>query len=253
MSESTSGVRPRRARTRRLTALVSTLAIATGSLLLAPAAFAAPAAAITIDVTPTAATEGETVEVVVTATSVSDLYAYDLRFEYDPALLELVEGSGSGPDGGYTSAVVESDSIIVSHARLGTSPGLSTTGTDAIVLAAFSFTVLDGGSATIALDTARLVGSDNSVVALADVDSATVTLTALPDPEPEPEPEPEPSESATSTPSPTPSASATAAASAPLAATGADATPWLIGGAAAIALIAAGALIVIRRRQAVSE
>lgn len=247
MSESTSGVRPRRARTRRLTALVSTLAIATGSLLLAPAAHAAPAAAISIDVTPTAATEGETVEVVVTATSVSDLYAYDLRFEYDPALLELVEGSGSGPDGGYTSAVVESDSIIVSHARLGTSPGLATTGTDGIILAKFSFTVLDGGSATIALDTVRLVGSDNSVVNLADVDSATVTLTALPDPEPEPEP----SESETSTPSPTPSASA--AASAPLAATGADATPWLIGGAAAIALIAAGAVLIIRRRQAVSE
>lgn len=250
MSDTTSGERARR-RTRRLAALASTaLALAATTIVAAPAsAFAPPpAAVITIEATPAEATEGDTIQVVVTAASVTDLYAYDLAIAFDPALLAFVDDSATGPDGGFTSAVPTADGITVSHTRLGTSPGLTTgENTPTVQLAAFSFTALGGGDATIALSTVRLVNSFDETIDLAEVDTATVTLTALPDPEPSPEPTSSP------TPSPTAPVGAGAGTSTPLATTGADAAPWLITGAVAVAVIAAGTLFVIRRRRAVSE
>ena len=237
-------------RARGIALLVTTFALASGSVALAPAAFAAaPVASISIDVSPDEATEGDTLEVTVTSTGTTDLYAYDLIFAYDPAVLEFDEESAVGPDGGFTTGALGDGLIAVTHTRLGTSPGLSGT----VELASFSFRAIDGGDTVVALASAELVSSTDESVTQTDVDSASVSLVALPDPSPSPTSTP--TESATPTPSASASATAVPVASngQPLAATGADATPWLITGAGAVVLIAAGALLVIRRRQAVSE
>lgn len=239
-------------RARGIALLVTTFALASGSVALAPAAFAAaPAASISIDVSPDEATEGDTLEVTVTSTGTTDLYAYDLIFTYDPAVLEFDEDSTVGPDGGFTTGALGDGLIAVTHTRLGTSPGL----TGAVELASFSFRAIDGGDTEIALASAELVSSTDETATETDIDSASVSLVALPDPTPSPTSSP--TDSATPTPTPSASASATSvpvgSTGQPLAATGADATPWLVAGAGAVVLIAAGALLVIRRRQAVSE
>ena len=143
-------------RARGIALLVTTFALASGSVALAPAAFAAaPAASISIDVSPDEATEGDTLEVTVTSTGTSDLYAYDLIFTYDPAVLEFDEDSAVGPDGGFTTGALGDGLIAVTHTRLGTSPGL----TGAVELASFSFRAIDGGDTEIALASAELVSS----------------------------------------------------------------------------------------------
>jgi LPXTG-motif cell wall-anchored protein len=238
---------------RGIAALVAALSLAAGSALLAPAANAVAAATITLDVTPDEATEGDTLVVTATATGTSDLYAYDLIFAFDPELLAFDEDSASGPDGGFTAVSVGDGFVALTHTRLGTSPGLA--GVDAIELGSFSFTALGGGDTTIALASAELVSATDGSVTLTDVDEAPVALVALPEP---PAPTTTPTPTASSSVVPAPSASAGAAAigstrGRPLAATGADAAPWLVAGAAGIALVAVGVLLVIRRRQAVSE
>lgn len=252
-----------RSRTRGIAILVTTLALAGGSAILAPAASAAPLATITIEADPTAATEGESVEVTVSATAVTDLYAYDLVFTIDPTLFALDPDSVTGPDGGFTAASVDGTTVTLTHTRLGTSPGLATPPgvAEPITLGSFSLVALGGGSTVIELTSATLVGADGSTLdlpagGLGAIDSAEVTLAALPDPPVDPPVDPEPTASATPTPTATASAlpvTGTPAGGQPLAATGADATPWLFAGAGALVLIAAGAFLVIRRRQAVSE
>lgn len=240
---------------RGLAALVSTLAIA-GSLALAPAAVAAPpAATLGLDVTATATTGG-TVTVTVTADAVSDLYAYDLELTAPAALVAEV-GSATGPDGGFTSTTADaaSGTVTVTHTRLGTSPGLGSdpaAPTAPITLATMTLRAQTAGVAEIALSSARLVSTTGDVVTVVDAASASTTITAAPLPDP-----------GTTTPPPstgttpgtgtgtTPGVSGQVAGD--LAATGATPTPWLIAGAVGVVLIAAGALVVIRRRQAVSE
>lgn len=236
----------RRAHARGFAILLTTFALVGGSTAVAPAAFAVPAAEITIEVTPEA-TEGETVEVVASATGAVDLYAYDLVFEYDPTLLEFDADSLSGPGGGFSAASAADGIVTIAHTRLGASPGLS----GDIEIGRFTFTVLGGGDTEIALSSSTLVGAAEDTVTLTAVDAAPVALVALADPDPTSTPSTSPSTS------PSPDANVAGeidqATGRPLAATGSDGTPWLVGGAVGAVLLALGALLVIRRHRAVTE
>jgi LPXTG-motif cell wall-anchored protein len=242
----------RRSRRRATATVLALAAAAAGSLLfVSPAVAAPPAASLTVAVTPTV-TEGQPITVTVAAADVTDLYAYDVTLEFDPALVSVDAGTAGGPDGGFTSATTGTGTVTLSHTRLGTSPGLA--GAGPITLGTLTFTALDGGTAEIVLAAARLVSSTTEVTALAAVASATTVITALPDAGPEPEPGSGGSGSPVASPSPSAGVASGSAASddaGDLANTGADAAPWMIGGAVGVALVAAGAVVVLRRRQAV--
>ncbi|WP_150955582.1 cohesin domain-containing protein [Microbacterium testaceum] len=241
---------PRLRGARRLgSALVAALALL-GAIATAPAAHAAPpAATLSLEITPASVTAGDSLVATVTGSAVTDLYSYDLELIFDPALVEPAADEPTGPTGGFTSTVTGPGTLTVSHTRLGTSPGLS--GASGVMLASIPLRSLAAGSTRVELSSVRLVSSTGEVVTASAVASGTVVIAALPVPVPQP--------SVSSSPSPSVSASATAtpipAAQAPggLATTGVDATPWLISGALGVALLAGGALIVLRRRQAVQK
>jgi len=248
MSAHSPAPRPRVAR-RLGAALVAALALF-GPLIAAPAAHAAPpSATLSLTLSPTSATAGDPFVATITAAAVNDLYSYDLEVTFDPALVEPAADAPTGPAGGFTSTVTGPGTVTVSHTRLGTSPGLS--GASDVVLASLPLRSLAAGAAVIELSSVRLVSSTGEVVTASDVASATVVIAATP------VPVPQPSESSSPSPSSAASSSATPAPAGQgpgdLATTGVDATPWWIAGALGIALIAAGALFVIRRRQAVQE
>jgi hypothetical protein len=250
-SGSTTSRRPRRA---VVAALIAAAAVG-ASLVAAPAAVAAPVATITLDAD-AAATEGDTLTLTVTATDVSDLFAYDLTVEFDEALLAYVDDSATGPAGGFTSAVPAEGSVTVTHTRLGTSPALSTTtASPTLELASITFEALDGGTALLSLPEARLVGAAGDLVSVTTIAPVEVELTALPDPpappvdEPDPGTDPDTDPDAAATPLPVTGSGGTR----PLASTGADATGWLLGGAFGVALLAAGAVLLVARRRAVTK
>lgn len=251
MSAHSPASRPRVSR-RLGAALVATLALF-GPVLAAPAAHAAPPAAIlSLSVSPTSVTAGDALVATIAGSGVSDLYSYDLEITFDPTLLAPAADAPTGPAGGFTSTVTGPGSLTVSHTRLGTSPGLG--GASGVILASIPLRSLAAGSAVVELSSVRLVSSTGDVVTAAAVASGTVVIAAAPVPVPQP---------STSSPAPSPEASASASASATpapavkgpgdLATTGVDATPWWIAGALGVALIAGGALFVLRRRQAVQE
>ena len=236
---------PPRAARRLGAALVAALALF-GPLAAAPAANAAPPApTFSLELTPTTATEGDTIVATVTGTGVSDLFAYDLVFTVTEGMLESADDLPTGPDGGFTSAVDGPGTVTVSHTRLGTSPGLS----GEIVLATVPLHAIGSGAARVELSSVRLVSSSGEAATQTAVAAETVTLAALPTPTPTPSATPTASESA----SPSASSTPAAVASNDLATTGVDAAPLLISGAIGIALIAAGAVFVARRRQGVRE
>lgn len=246
-----------RSRTRRLgVALVAGLALL-GSLAAAPAASAAePTADLTLEVQPASVAVGDTVTVTVSGSGVTDLYAYDLVLSVDGDLLAPAGDEPIGPDGGYTSAVAEPGTVTISHTRLGTSPGLS--GGEPVVLAGAPLHALAAGTARIELSAVRLVSSTGEVSTLGAGASASIAIAATPTATPTPTTTPAPTATptaaptatATATPAPTGSAAA-APGSSDLAATGVDTGAWLISGAVGVALLAAGALFLARRRQGV--
>lgn len=241
-------ITPTRTRARRVAALiVAASAVFGASLMAAPAAMAAPATygAITLTVDDTSITAGDTLTVTIAADTVADLYAYDLVVGYDSTLLAFDAASAVYPTGGFSTAQTGTDSITVSSTRLGTSPGL--TGPQTLV--SFRFTALAAGTAEISLDSSILVGTAGETTAV-DVTAPGLTATTVIAAAPViPSPSPSPTSS-----SPSPSASALPVSGSdpadPLATTGADATPWLVMGAVGVALVALGAMLVIRRRQA---
>lgn len=226
---------------RRLAAATAaTAALLGATLVVAPAAHAAPTAT-DITITATGAAEvGDTVTVTIAAANVEDLYAYDLALGYDAELLSFDEGSATFPDGGFGDATADADRGIASltHTRLGTSPGL----VGAQPLVAFTFTALAAGDAVIELVSADLVGAarDTASLDVTTIDPATTVIAAVVVP---PSTTPSPSTS-----TPAPAAEPAAAPSGPLATTGVDATPWLVLGAAALAAVALGVVLLLRRR-----
>lgn len=225
----------------------------TAALAAAPAAVAAPpSATFAIGVAATA-TQGDRIDVVLTATDVVDLYAYDVEVSVPDALLDYVDDSATGPDGGFTAArETASGTITVTHSRLGTSPGLASDPGAPLTLATLSFTAEGAGAAEITLPSVRLVGGTGETATATDAATTDITIAALPVAEPEPEPEPEPSASAPVVGTPAAgsgsSASGGGAASGSLSATGGDATPIVLSAALGAALLAAGTVIVLRRR-----
>lgn len=248
MPENTPARRPLRRRSRAVAALAAASALLGGSLVLAPAAVAAEApptiGAVTLTA-PAAADEGDTVEIVLAVDAATDVFAYEVAIAYDPSLLAFVDGASTFPDGGFDAVDDDAGAVTFTHTRLGTSPGL----TGAQELVSFSFTALGGGAAAITVTDATFLSASGAAIGLPEgaVVSATTELTAAPEP---PSPSPTPTASATTTPvAPTDEATpAPGTAGPPLAVTGQDATTWIVAGVLAAALVAAGVVIVLRRR-----
>lgn len=193
---------------------------------------------------------GDTVTVSAVFTGLVDAYAYELDIAYDEELLAFVEDSEQSPSGGFGSASDTGDEITISATRLGTSPGL--TGNQTLVTV--RFTALDDGDATIAIASGRIVGSNAQTSAIdpsAPGASTTVGIAA--------DETPDPGSGGGGTPGGDPGTGDPGSGAQPgtgsgttadgsLAITGADAAPWLILGAGAVAAIAAGTLIALRRR-----
>ncbi|MEV8268535.1 cohesin domain-containing protein [Microbacterium sp. NPDC076911] len=246
MPQLTPTSRARRPRGRALATLAAIAAMLGGSLALAPAANAAEAGDVAITA-PSTVTAGDTVEVSIDASATSDLFAYDVTVSYDSTLLEFDADSSTFPDGGFDSVTEGTDEVTFTSTRLGTSPGLEAGQT----LVSFSFTALTDGSADIAISSLTLVGSAGDTTLLSDVDSVTTTIDAV-----------------ATTPTATPTASASASATATptddatdvsdstdasstdgdLAVTGSDATVWVVLGIIAFVALAAGAVLVLRRK-----
>lgn len=236
----------RRARgSRRWSALLAVTGALLGvALVAAPAAHAAPATTGVLTITADAtATAGDTVTVAIAADATADLFAYDVVVSYDPALLSYDADSLVTPDGGFAAASADAGAVTLTHTRLGTSPGL----TGAQTLATVTFTTLAAGDARIAVTGGTLIGTEGESTPIDTTGlEAMTTIAAAPvvpgtPTEPSPGASPDPGTALPVT-DRTPTD--------PLAVTGADATGWLVTGAVAAALVALGAVLVIRRRAA---
>lgn len=165
-----------RRRSRAAALLVTPLLVAGGASVAAPAALAAPpTAAIAIDVAPRA-TEGQSFEVTVSASGLSDLFAYSLELTFDPKLLKFDANSSTSPDGGFSVETSGEGTVTLTDTRLGTSPGFE----GELALGGFSFTAIDGGTADIAISSATLVNSGSETTELSDAAEASVVLAGLP-------------------------------------------------------------------------
>jgi hypothetical protein len=185
---------------------------------------------------------GDNVAVDLGLAGTDDIYAYDIVLTFDPAVLAYVDGSATGPTGGFDSVEKGEGTITLVHSRLGTSPALS-----GDLAATAAFTAVGSGSATIDAATVSLVDETGDTTALSDAATAPVTVAALP--------------TQTPTPTPEPSSSAgtggdTGSTSAPAASTQNDGslalTGFSIGGLliVAIAAVAVGLVFAVRRRKA---
>lgn len=209
----------------------------------------------TLTAAPTTVSIGDTVTVTAVFTGLVDAYAYELDIAYDPELLAFVADSEVLPAGGFGSATDSGDDVAVAATRLGTSPGL--TGTQTLVT--LSFTALEAGDASIEIASGRIVDSSTapSTVDVAAASTATtVEIAADEDSGPGDgdggsdggsdggDPDPDPGSGS----GPDSGAGEGSSTDGSLAVTGADAAPWLILAAGAIAAIAAGTVITLRRR-----
>lgn len=154
---------------------------------IAPAASAAPSAVVDVSA-PTSVAQGERWEMTITASDVTDLFAYDLRLTMDTAALALVSGEVIGPEGGFTSSTTTDSGYVVTHTRRGTSPGLDGDQT----LARLVFEAPGEGTVPVDLSAVQLVGADGSTLDLNDVADIEVDIqvpAATPTPTPTPDPE----------------------------------------------------------------
>lgn len=208
------------------------------SLTTAGPALAAPtASAVTITATPSVDVGG-TVDVEVGMTGTVDLYAARFTVSFDPALLAYVEGSATGPEGGFDSVTTGPGTVTVVHSRLGGSPALA-----GDIPWSLQFTAVAAGSGTVAVGSVELVDPQSESTALDAADDAAVTVVGAATP---PDPTPGPSTGA-------PGGGAAPAGDATdeddaLATTGAA----VGGGVLVVAglLLAAGVALVLRRRAA---
>ncbi|MDE0545384.1 cohesin domain-containing protein [Microbacterium sp. C7(2022)] len=248
MPHSTLALRTRRLRGRALATLATLAALVGASTALAPAALAAPAEAGSITISaPSSVTAGDTVSVSVDASAAVDLFACDVTVTYDPALLAFDDAAGTFPDGGFDSVSEDTGSATFTNTRLGASPGLA--GAQALVT--FTFTSLAAGSAEIAVSSVTLVSSTSESTPLTDVATATTAVAAAPVVTPSPTPTVTPTTSPTAEPSASADPTETPAATDdtdPLAVTGSDATVWFVLGGIALVGVAAGILLIARRK-----
>ncbi|TQJ31593.1 cohesin domain-containing protein [Microbacterium sp. SLBN-146] len=221
----------------RVTAAFATaFALAGASIALAPAALAAPPEIDELSVSaPESVDVGDDVEVAIAVTDATDLYAYTVTVAIDPTLFAFSEGSAVFPAGGF-DAVDEGDGTITfTHTRLGTSPGLE--GSQELVV--FTLRAIGAGATPITVGPATFSSSTSETISLEGTIDVTTTVVEAPSPTPTP------TASATAAPV---DGSAAGSGSQPLAVTGQDAGVWTVVGVFAAALIAAGAVLVLRRR-----
>ncbi len=223
------------------------------TVLAATPAAAAPTATTVRIAAPSSATIGEPFDLDVTIPATTDVYAYEITIDTDEDALAVVDGSVSGPDGGFDRVEQDADSITIVHSRLGTSPALS-----GDLATSLTLTPTAAGDTDLAVASVVLVGSDGSSTTLTDPASTTVSVAAVPTPAPTVAPNPTPSTSTAPTPGSTVTAVPAGAGGAPvrpaggaLAWTGADVAPWA---AASLALLALGTtLVTLRARRARRE
>ncbi|MFK4760991.1 cohesin domain-containing protein [Microbacterium sp. ZW T5_45] len=240
---------PRRS---RIVPLSATLA-ASGLLILGTAG---PAAAVVVEpaygtlvlaAQPEAVSVGDTVTVTASASALADAYAYDLDIAYDPALLSFVADSEVVPEGGFGTSTDDGDSVSAVATRLGTSPGL--TGDHDLVT--LTFTAIAAGDATFTLTAGEIVDSEGSTTAVdteSDTLSASITIAAREDEGAAGASGPGEGTGADGS-TPTPVAEQTpSAGDGSLASTGTDSTVWMLVGAAALVAVAAGSVVVVRRK-----
>lgn len=227
---------------------VGLVALGSAPALAAPAPIAPGVTAASITA-PAAATVGDVVDASVVLTGTSDVYAYELVVEYDPAVLDYVDGSATAPDGGFDAVDEQDGTLTVTHTRLGTSPELA--GDLAVDL---QFAAIGAGDGTLDLASVTLVSEDGLTTTLAAPSTAPLAVTAAAVPPVDPAPAPDPSTPAgggtAPVPSPTSGATGASSASGPLASTGSDAFPGILAGAAVLlAGIAAVVVAQVRRRR----
>jgi hypothetical protein len=118
---------------------------------------------------------GDTVTMTIQATAASDLYAYDVTFGYDPAVLQYVASSATTDVSGATYASGSAGSLSVIHTKLGTSPAA----TGQVTLATLSFKALSVGSTTVQIPTVTEVSTADATTKLTQVASTDLAVTAL--------------------------------------------------------------------------
>jgi hypothetical protein len=226
------------------------------ALTAAPAAAAPGAAAPTITA-PATATVGGTFDVAVTIPSASDVYAYQVDITADADVLAVVDGSVTGPSGGFDSVRRTGDTLTLLHTRLGTSPALSGDLTSSVAVTATA-----PGDVDLTVTRVTLVAADGSTTARTDPASTRVSVAAAPTATPTPAPTTGPGTTPGDGPTsgagtgsgaggtgtdadPAGRASRTPAGGA-LAFTGADPAPWI--GTSAVLLLGGAALVIARRR-----
>ncbi|WP_262002417.1 MULTISPECIES: cohesin domain-containing protein [Microbacterium] len=240
-------------RFRRLRAHGSGVAFAAATFLAFGVASSASAAtipvgyeAVSLTAAPTSVSVGDTVTITAVFTGLVDAYAYELDIAYDEDALAFVDDSEQSPSGGFHSATDTGSEVAIAATRLGTSPGL--TGTQTLVTVRFA--AIADGDAAVGIASGRIIGSDGNTTTIdpSAAGASTVVEIIADDEGTEPgsggggSPGGDPgSGSQPGTGSDTP-------ADGSLAVTGADAAPWLIVGAGALALVAAGTVLALRRR-----
>ncbi|MFS0706212.1 cohesin domain-containing protein, partial [Cellulomonas sp. 179-A 9B4 NHS] len=155
------------------------------TLATAGAAVAAPAAdEVALTVTPEV-TAGGTVDVRLELRGTADVFAYEATLALDPALLAF-DAVTATPDGGFDDVTEAAGTVTLRHTRLGTSPALSGT----VPATTLRLRALAAGTATVAVRTVTLVGTDGTTTTLTDAAAATVAVAAAPVPSPTATPAP---------------------------------------------------------------
>lgn len=162
MLEHSSNLRSRR-RVPLLTACGVGLSLGLTVLAGSPAVADPTVTSTTLTATPSV-TVGDAVTVDLDLAGVTDVYAYEVRLTFDPALLEYSSGGESGPRGGFDSLDPGDGTVTLTHSRLGTSPSLSGD-LDVTV----SLTAVGSGDGTV-----------EAAVTLVDADGTTLQTTPTP-------------------------------------------------------------------------
>jgi hypothetical protein len=233
----------------RLRSVILAGGLALGFTLLGagPALAAPTAASVSLTATPSVSV-GDTVALDLGLLGTTDIYAYDVTLTFDPAVLAYVDGSATGPTGGFDSVEKSDGSVTLVHSRLGTSPALS-----GDLAATASFTAVGSGSASIDATAVSLVDETGETTALTDAATASVDVAAIPTPDPTSSPTPDP----TSSPTPTAGAEPAGNGSTPTSSQNSGSlatTGFSVGGIllAALAAVAVG-LFALRRKKAVAR
>jgi len=177
-----------RPRHRRAALMAGAVAISL-SLVGAAPAFAAPSlTSVTLELTPSPVTVGETVTATATLVATADVFAYEVVFSFNDDLFEYVDDSATGPAGGFDAVTEGAGTVTLTHTRLGTSPSLA----GDIELTA-DFAAIGDGDTSIDISLVTLVDSESASTPITE--PASTDIVVEPDVTANPSPSPSPSSS----------------------------------------------------------